>query len=380
LIVQKTGIFDSFDKMVREKKIDALGKVMGLEISSLMARDGDNSNYELTLDNSLKMMAIYLRFKANIPVIIMGETGCGKTSLIKYFAFLNLRLNFAQINNLIHVKIHGGMTGEHIEKKLIEAEQLAIRNHELFVQNNAIKNQSTPITAILFFDEANTTEAIGLIKEIMCDLTCNGRPISLQYGLKMVAAVNPYKIHSTEMIKKLEEAGLGFYVNANETREKIGQIPMRQLVYRVQPLPTSLIPIVWDFGQLNQDTEKKYIDQMLNSAANNGSLGAELSDEKCDEEFRCQELDFLCKLIMESQAFMRSKNDECSFKSIRDVERVNKHKIKIYFLLKLYRFLLKKIARVKLENLLYKACASFRVDHVLFFKFIKKRLNLGFRF
>jgi len=81
LIVQKTGIFDSFDKMVREKKIDALGKVMGLEISSLMARDGDNSNYELTLDNSLKMMAIYLRFKANIPVIIMGETGCGKTSI-----------------------------------------------------------------------------------------------------------------------------------------------------------------------------------------------------------------------------------------------------------------------------------------------------------
>ena len=30
---------------------------------------------------------------------------------------------------------------------------------------------------VLFFDEANTTEAIGLIKEIMCDGTCNGKPL-----------------------------------------------------------------------------------------------------------------------------------------------------------------------------------------------------------
>jgi len=293
-----------------------------------MSRDNENLNYELTLDNCLKMMAIYLRFKANIPVVIMGETGCGKTSLIKYFAFLNLRKEFKQKQNLLHLKIHGGMTAEYIEKKLIEAENLAknnFNNFKLFEKNGTTAQSLTPPLTILFFDEANTTEAIGLIKEIMCDLTCNGRAISLEYGLKMVAAVNPYKIHTPEMIKKLEEAGLGFYVNSNETREKIGQIPMRQLVYRVQPLPTSLIPIVWDFGQLNQDTEKKYIDQMLNSAANKGLLGPELNDEQLsDEDIRNKELDFLCKLIIDSQNFMRNKKDECSFKSIRDVERVIK--------------------------------------------------------
>ena len=37
------------------------------------------------------------------------------------------------------------------------------------------------------------------------------------------------------------------------------------------------------------------------------------------------------------------------------------------------------IAGVKFENSHYMACASLRVDHVLFFKFIKKRLNLNFR-
>ena len=34
--------------------------------------------YELTMDNLLKIIAIYMRLRANIPVIIMGETGCGK--------------------------------------------------------------------------------------------------------------------------------------------------------------------------------------------------------------------------------------------------------------------------------------------------------------
>ena len=40
-------------------------------------------SYELTTDNVMKMMAIWMRFKCNIPVVIMGETGCGKTRLIR---------------------------------------------------------------------------------------------------------------------------------------------------------------------------------------------------------------------------------------------------------------------------------------------------------
>jgi hypothetical protein len=33
-------------------------------------------------DNFLKIVLIYLRLKANIPVILMGETGIGKTSIV----------------------------------------------------------------------------------------------------------------------------------------------------------------------------------------------------------------------------------------------------------------------------------------------------------
>ena len=38
---------------------------------------------------------------------------------------------------------------------------------------------------------------------------------------------------------------------------------MRQLVYRVQALPQSLLPLVWDFGQLNTNTEQLYIKQIV---------------------------------------------------------------------------------------------------------------------
>jgi len=43
----------------------------------------------------------------------------------------------------------------------------------------------------------------------------------------------------------------------------LGRIPMRQLVYRVQALPQSMLPLVWDFGQLSTDVEKLYIRQMV---------------------------------------------------------------------------------------------------------------------
>ena len=90
----------------------------------------------------------------------------------------------------------------------------------------------------MFFDEANTTEAIGLIKEIMCDNRIRGEPI--KETIKFIAACNPYKRyhnwiiimififflfssrHSPEMINKLENAGLGYYVHSVNTQQKLG--------------------------------------------------------------------------------------------------------------------------------------------------------------
>ncbi|MEE4247824.1 MAG: hypothetical protein V2I33_20690 [Kangiellaceae bacterium] len=90
--------------------------------------------------------------------------------------------------------------------------------------------------------------------------------------------------HTDEMIERLERAGLGYRVRAEETGDTFGMAdynhtkhwlrnfntdclagatPLRQLVYRVHPLPLSLLPLVWDFGQLDLKTEKLYIGQMV---------------------------------------------------------------------------------------------------------------------
>lgn len=56
----------------------------------------------------------------------------------------------------------------------------------------------------------------------------------------------------------------------------LGTIPMRHLVYRVQPLPESLLPLVWDFGKLKSgstlDAESKYIKRMIEKFVS-GHLG-----------------------------------------------------------------------------------------------------------
>ena len=237
MLEQRLPIFDNFNEQIREKKLMSLCRVMGLAENAQIGRDTDPM-YELTLDNCLKMMVIFLRLACDIPVVIMGETGCGKTRLIQFFTNLH-KGDLAK--NLLHVKIHGGTTADDIIKKLKEAVKLSKDNYAKLPSRTY---RYKPITAVLFFDEANTTEEVGLIKEIMCDLTYNGNKIDIDHGLKIIAAVNPYRKHTQQMIEKLESAGLGFYVSTSDTKEKLGHIPMRQLVYRVQPLPTRLVFLV----------------------------------------------------------------------------------------------------------------------------------------
>ena len=77
-------------------------------------------------------------------------------------------------------KVHGGTTEEDIVKKVEEAEEIADKNRTVH-----------EIDTVLFFDEANTTEAIGLIKEVMCDRRIHGR--SIHGDVKFIAACNPYR-------------------------------------------------------------------------------------------------------------------------------------------------------------------------------------------
>ncbi|XP_056089655.1 E3 ubiquitin-protein ligase rnf213-beta [Rhinichthys klamathensis goyatoka] len=292
---QRINLSEDFDDLSREDKIRRISFVVGAKKGWVKGEFDPDPTYELTTDNVMKMLAIHMRFRCEIPVIIMGETGCGKTRLVRFLC--DLQREGRDVENMKLVKVHGGTTSDIIYRKVREAEELA--------QNNW---QNYKLDTVLFFDEANTTEAIFAIKEVLCDKTVQGYPLKKNSGLKIIAACNPYKRHTPKMVDRLEQAGLGYRVKAEDTEDCLGKVPMRQLVYRVHPLPPSMVPLVWDFGQLSDSAELSYIRQIVQKQMRDHGL-----------PLACQSV--ITEVLAASQKYMRSQADECSFVSLRDVER-----------------------------------------------------------
>uniref|UniRef100_A0A8C1VT74 RING-type E3 ubiquitin transferase n=1 Tax=Cyprinus carpio TaxID=7962 RepID=A0A8C1VT74_CYPCA len=292
---QRINLSENFDELSREDKIRKISFVVGAKKGWEKGKFDPDPTYELTTDNIMKMLAIHMRFRCEIPVIIMGETGCGKTRLIRFLC--DLQREGRDVENMKLVKVHGGTTSEVIYRKVQEAEELAQKNRQKY-----------ELDTVLFFDEANTTEAIFAIKEVLCDKTVQGYSLKKNSGLKIIAACNPYRRHTPRMIDRLERAGLGYRVKAEETEDRLGKVPMRQLVYRVHPLPPSMVPLVWDFGQLSDSTELSYIYQIVQKQMRYHGLP-------------CAYESVITNVLAASQIYMRTQADECSFVSLRDVER-----------------------------------------------------------
>jgi MoxR-like ATPase len=62
----------------------------------------------------MKLVLIYLRVRTNLPIILMGETGVGKTSLVDFLS----KVIDAEMKTL---NIHAGIT----EQEIIDEVQLA---------------------------------------------------------------------------------------------------------------------------------------------------------------------------------------------------------------------------------------------------------------
>eukprot|EP00116_Pleurobrachia_bachei_P010392 sb/3470654/ len=85
---------------------------------------------------------------------------------------------------------------------------------------------------------------------------------------------------------------------------RIGDIPLRELVYRVHPLPPAMRPLVWDFGTMDNQSEQDYTVQMLRSRI------PCLSDE-CYTKLQ--------EILASCQEYLRRSN--FGFVSLRDVSR-----------------------------------------------------------
>lgn len=84
----------------------------------------------------------------------------------------------------------------------------------------------------------------------------------------------------------------------------------------MQPLPAAMLPLVWDFGQLDESTEAVYIGQMLEKTMR--PLPGQAQRPLIIDEISVV---VMREMLKRTQQFMRSKRDECSFVSLRDIER-----------------------------------------------------------
>ena len=259
-VVGENKELEDFSNFTQEQLQEKLKKIVGMKQSETKNL---SSQYALTPDNILKMILIILRVRVNIPVIIMGETGCGKTSLVRYLAN-TCGVQFCTFN------VHAGRSEEDIIK-FIEEKEINI-TEQMWI----------------FLDEINTCDHLGLISDIMCHHSLLGRPLSKK--LVFLAACNPYKKRPAEHI---ETAGLE---GKNITDE------YSKLVYRVHPLPEAMTDYVWDYGSLAPKDERDYIKRMVKG------LPAQYDD-------------MLVDLLTASQDFIRNaeKNPFCV--SLRDVHR-----------------------------------------------------------
>jgi midasin (ATPase involved in ribosome maturation) len=200
----------------QEQFLEELKKI--LDINTPMEKLKEISgNYVFTADNFIKMVLILLRIRSNIPVIMMGETGCGKTSLIRKLSELK---NDGKKNKMKILNIHAGTNDNDIINFI--KNEIYPESIKLIMEENIEKKNYEDIGLIfeeskfwVFLDEINTCKSMGLISELLCKHSYLGYP--LPSNVVFIAACNPYR----QISKKVIETKIGLDINQAKKEQKL---------------------------------------------------------------------------------------------------------------------------------------------------------------
>ena len=247
------------------------------DLKSLEKIVGDD--YVITVDNFRKMVKIYYRIISNINLIIMGETGCGKTLLIsKLYQILH---NGEEIKKDFKINIHGGYTDEKIIQEINKINKKASeinQDHKIWV----------------FIDEINACNSMGLFNEIICNHSCNGKKLNSK--LVFIGACNPYRTSKNK-------SSINGLIYKGKKQNNI--------LYNVNPLSHSLMNYVFYFGSLSSEDEKKYIKAIIEDIEifkNNNEL--DLKDTSTE-------------MLFKGHTYIRNETDASSV-SLREINRFKK--------------------------------------------------------
>ncbi|ETO31657.1 hypothetical protein RFI_05461 [Reticulomyxa filosa] len=290
---------------------------------------GEFRHYVLTYENILKMIAIYLRIQSNTPIILMGETGCGKTSLIKCLA------KVANVP-LTAVDVHSGF-GRQDLRNIVKACVDKWEDDE--------KKSEREREQWIFLDEINTSPDIGWLNELVCNHTLDGAKIPEE--IKIIAACNPYRLRKWDI---------------KDEDELFASDELSKYVYRVYPLCETMKEYVWFFGRLSEVDEQQYIVEMTNQVKNEIPFASH-------KEFETRKGE-ISKKIAIAQKFLRTHLKDKVIVSLRDVSKC----------LKIFVWLMKHYEKLNCENNNPWICRSLNIAIGLCYYFrlnIEKRLQLS---
>ena len=282
-VFYKSNIPD-YKHMNHDKLLEEVKKVFNLNsisLDELKEKCKELGNYIFVSDNFIKMIRILLNIEARIPVILMGETGVGKTKLIEMLVLL-YDLSKKRKHELKVLQIHAGITDKDIVSFFDKVTKEKKEKDEL---------------SFIFLDEINTCNSLGLIEEIVCNHTYLGN--KLRDEDIILCACNPYR----KLTDKMSKVAL---VYKKETSNK-----SNNLVYTVHPLPHSLLNFVIDFGSLKDEDEEKYIKNTIESILIKKAL-SQIDIEKYTE--------IITNQIIICQNFMKEIYDKSSV-SLREIRR-----------------------------------------------------------
>ena len=281
-----------YKNMQHEAFLEQIKKLFSLDLMSiedLKKLCEKLGNYIFVSDNFIKMVRILLNIEAKIPVILMGETGVGKTKLLEMLATLYGK-GTCRWEKL---QIHAGTTDQKIVSFIEEVSEK--------VKKEGRENETTWI----FLDEINTCNSLGLITEIMCNHTYLGKKINENFVF--LGACNPYRV----LNKTMRQSGLVYY-NMKEKSK------LNNLVYTVNPLPHALLNFVFDFASLQHKDEEKYIKNTIIS------ILSKIQRDGLIKNIEQNDLDNITNEIIDSivicHDFIRSKYDQSSV-SMREIRR-----------------------------------------------------------
>ncbi|KAL0249177.1 hypothetical protein GEMRC1_004410 [Eukaryota sp. GEM-RC1] len=172
----------------------------------------------------------YIEFSANLPTILRGASGVGKTHLLECLSFILFWNGSAENPNLweemfVNITVNASTELHEVEDAIKKVNNLALQ----------LPSDSV-IFPILFLDECNASDFLGLISCLITNRKLG--MLSLHPKVRLIAAINPYEKGEND-----------------------------KLLYNVHPEPSCLIPLMMDFGKLSEADEQQYVVKIVERSA-----------------------------------------------------------------------------------------------------------------